>query len=265
MEIMEHVLGDYARTTPAATLAPHRNEHAPRNDLARLVGARLVTAHETDLKRGVAESVLKHITGGDRLSARFLHKEFFEYKPEFTLWITCNNRPLIHGTDLAIWDRLPLVPFEASFRGEREDKQLMPKLQAESPGILNRFVRGCLVWQREGLLPQPDCIRAASSAYRTASNPIAPFLETCCTYDLESPPDEKIGDSLKTVYAAYTAYMNRVKEKPEKIAEFSAQMEAFGFVRDRRNRRAEGKTLRFWRGVLITTDDPDDFAADPSD
>lgn len=257
LELLAYTLGGYAKTTPASTLAPSRaNPDAPRNDLARLAGSRFVSANEAELKQGMAEAMVKWLTGGDPIACRFGHGRHFEYLPQFKLWLSCNYRPLVRGTDLAIWDRLPLIPFDARFKGKgsddakADDKDLIEKMKAEAPGFLNRLIAGCLEWQQEGLEPWPDKCRAAASEYRMASNPIAPFLESCCTFTLDGPADSKEGDTLNAVHLAYVSYMNRMREKPENIFVFGDQMRAFGFTDGRRNHGSE----RFWRGVSITKD-----------
>jgi len=248
IDILDYIFGTYAKTTPASTLSPSRGgPDAPRNDLARLAGARFVSASESELRSGMAEAMVKWLTGSDKINARYGHGRPFEYKPELKLWLSCNHRPPVKGTDQAIWDRLPLIPFEAEFKGERDDKGLIDKLKAEAPGILNRLIQGCLDWQREGLTPQPDCVRAASTEYRTASNPIAPFLESCCDYNLDSAADSTDGDSFRKIHDAYITYMNRMREKPDNIFEFGAQMRSFGFGEGKRNNGKE----RYWRGVSL--------------
>lgn len=253
-DIMEYVLGGYASVTPASTLAPSRNEHAPRNDLARLVSSRMVVAQETDLKGGVAEALLKNITGKDTITCRFLHKEFFQYKPEFTFWLSCNNRPPIQGTDDAIWRRLPLIPFDAVFTGDREQKDLDAALRLEAPGILNRFVANCLAWQREGLGEQPECVKVASEQYRIASNPVIAYLDAYCDrVPAPVPGDCKEGTEPTKLWESYADYMRRLHRTPVDQPTFKACMEALGYVQKR------SKTRRYWQGVALQTENVADF------
>lgn len=256
LELLHYVIGGYGKTTPATTLGVSRaNPDAPRNDLARLAGARFVTAHEAELSQGMAEAMVKWITGSDLISCRFGHGRLFEYMPQFKLWLSCNRRPLVRGIDPAIWKRLPLIPFEAKFDDEtsviKDDKELIGKLKAEASGFLNLLIQGCLDYQREGLNPQPECIRAASVQYRAASNPVAPFLDTCCEYTLEGDAESNEGETKRAIFDAYVTYMQRMREKPENINEFGAQMLAFGFTD---GRRSHGR-VRFWRNVSLVSND----------
>lgn len=245
--LIGYIMGDYGKSTPSETLSSTREE-GPRNDIARLSDARYVTASEAGLKRGVAEELLKRITGKDVFVARYLHREFFEFVPRFKLWLSCNHKPPIQGTDAAIWSRIPLIPFEGEFRGSNEDKDLDTKLAAEAPGILNRLVEGCLLWQQEGLAI-PECIRAASADYRSESNPIAPFLDACCECD--QARDAEYEDAEWAVlkdklFAAYVAYCQRMKLKPDTKNTFGANVKAAGFEDGRKT------SVRWWKGMKLS-------------
>jgi putative DNA primase/helicase len=108
IEVMEMVLGDYARRTPISTFLQQRPGNIP-NDIARLRGARFVWAAENDRDVRLAESLIKEMTGGDRMVARFMRGEFFEFVPAFKLWLATNHKPAVRG-DAALWRRLKLVP-----------------------------------------------------------------------------------------------------------------------------------------------------------
>src|SRR5262249_13180590 len=144
---------EYARQTPMETLL-RRSGDTVRNDLARLQGARFVAAVEVERNRKLAEVLVKQLTGGDIITARFFYEEFFEYQPVLKLWLAVNHKPMVQGTDHAIWRRIRLLPFTATIPADEQDKRLMEKLQAELPGILRWAVEGCLAWQCEdGLTP----------------------------------------------------------------------------------------------------------------
>lgn len=252
LELLAYILGDgeagYAKSVPANSLKPDNrgNPDAPRNDLATIADARLVLVNESDLKQGVAESMVKWLTGGDMISARFNHGKPFQYRPRYKIFLSCNHRPVVRGTDAAIWNRLPLIPFDAKFEGAKEDIYLIDKWKAEASGILNLLIHYCLKWQRSRL-QRPECITVASSEYRTESNPIAPFLDACCSYDPEKIKDSDFRDGVEPgeLWEHYVLYCHKVREKPDDIRKFKANMEAFGFKQDRINAR------RFWRGVFL--------------
>jgi putative DNA primase/helicase len=137
-----------------------------------------VFASETEEGQRLAESFVKDLTGGDPLSARFLHGEWFDFVPTCKVWLGTNHRPRISGTDLAIWRRIRLIPFNVTVPPEERDPNLSEKLHEELPGILRWAVQGCLDWQRDGL-GAPEAVKQANDAYRSESDVLAGFLEEC--------------------------------------------------------------------------------------
>lgn len=181
VETVARVLGEYAVRTPTETLLAKHGDSIP-NDIARLKGARFVYASESEEGRRLAESQIKAMTGRDTLVARYLRAEYFEFKPEFKLWLDTNNKPVIRGTDDAIWDRIMLVPFTVRIPDAEQDRHLGEKLEAELPGILAWAVQGCVAWQRDGLQPPPE-VRRATQSYREESDLLADFLAERCNLD----------------------------------------------------------------------------------
>ena len=147
------ILGDYATNAPMDTFMETRSDRHP-TDLAGLRGARFVSSIETEQGRRWAESKLKALTGGDKISARFMRQDFFEYVPQFKLVIAGNHKPTIRSIDEAMRRRLHLIPFTVTIPPERRDRKLTEKLLRERDGILAWAVEGCLDWQRMGLNPR---------------------------------------------------------------------------------------------------------------
>ncbi len=147
--LIRQMLGDYGVHTPTETLLSKQYDNAIPADLARLAGARMVTAIEANWNQQIDEARIKAITGGDPITARFLHQNFFEFLPEFQLWFVANDFPRVRGTDGAFWERVRVIPFRVHIPPEKRDPKLPEKLRAEWPGILAWAVRGCLKWQRE--------------------------------------------------------------------------------------------------------------------
>jgi putative DNA primase/helicase len=173
LEILRALLGDYAVQADFATFLENRND-GPRNDIARLFGARVVTSSEVGEGKKVNESLVKSLTGTDRVAARFLYAEAFEFLPTFKLWLAANHKPVIRGTDTAIWRRIRLVPFTVEIPEGERDPELPNRLRAELPGILAWAVQGCLLWLESGL-GVPDQVRAATDAYRRESDILGAF------------------------------------------------------------------------------------------
>ncbi|MCX7668996.1 MAG: phage/plasmid primase, P4 family, partial [Anaerolineae bacterium] len=173
--VISTILGDYAATASMDTFVETRGERHP-TDLAGLRGARFVTAIETEQGRRLNESKVKAITGGDKISARFMHKDFFTYTPQFKPVIVGNHKPAIRNIDEAMKRRLHLIPFTVTIPPDKRDGRLAEKLLAERDGILAWAVEGCLTWQREGLNP-PECVRAATEEYFDEEDTLGDFLD----------------------------------------------------------------------------------------
>ena len=146
METIRELLADYAMHTTTSSLLQSKSSPI-RNDLARLNGARCVSAVEIGMGRRLDEALVKQLTGGDQVTARYLYNEYFEYKPTFKLFIAANHKPDIRGVDHGIWRRIHLIPFNVTIASDDIDRDLPSKLRAELPGILAWAVRGCRQWQ----------------------------------------------------------------------------------------------------------------------
>ena len=215
---------------------PRRPGDIP-NDLARLAGARFVTVSETSEGQRLQESLIKDLTGGDTISARFMHREFFDFKPQFKLWIRGNHKPRIRGTDKGIWRRIHLIPFLVTIPKEEQDKGLVDKLKGELPGILNWALGGCTAWQEQGLNP-PKVVTDATREYREELDVLAEFLAECC--DLNKLAETRASD----LYRAYTSWREAAGERAESQNIFGQRLTEKGFER----RRSGG----YWyRGVCL--------------
>ncbi|WP_191988748.1 phage/plasmid primase, P4 family [Levilactobacillus fujinensis] len=182
IDTIADTLGNYARSMQADSIMVKNSSSAANSDIARLEGARLVTSSEPNDGLRLDEGLVKQLTGGDTVTARYLYGKEFEFKPEFKLWLATNHKPIIRGTDDGIWRRLMLVPFAVKIPDNRVDKDLKYKLQREEVGILNWAVEGALKWQREGLKP-PESVVQASQSYRNEMDVTTEFVEECCMVD----------------------------------------------------------------------------------
>lgn len=178
-EVLEDLLGDYAIVVSPELLMVRRHAGIP-NDIARLRGVRAAFMNETSQGSRFDEAKLKDLTGGDTLTGRFLHQEFFDFPPTHKLIIRGNHKPVINGTDEGIWRRLRLIPFIVTFAPDEQDQQLVEKLREELPGILHWAIAGCLEWQRDGLKPPPVIVEAVRE-YRQESDTLGRFIEDYCT------------------------------------------------------------------------------------
>lgn len=177
--VMTKLMGDYAITAPAEMLM-RRERNGATNDIARLCGSRLVLANETRSDQRFDDLTIKTLVSTERISARFLHNEFFDFWPTFKIWIRGNHKPVITDESNGAWRRIRLIPFENNIPEEQIDPGLEEKLLSEKEGILAWMVEGALKWKSEGLTPSPR-IRSASNQYRTDCDVIGDFIEEHCS------------------------------------------------------------------------------------
>ncbi len=238
LETLRALLGDYAAITDFTTFLKRDGEGA-RNDLARLVGTRFVSAVEAEAGKPLAEALVKQLTGGDTITARFLFREFFDFRPQFKIWLAANHKPHVSGSDHGIWRRIRLVPFTITIPEAERDPRLTAKLAEELPGILAWAVRGCLAWREHGL-DTPEAVRAATNAYREEVDVYGGFLEDICL------PGAHASVTAKELYAAYTAWCEANGERPR------SQKALAGGLRERGLEAAKGtKGIRIWRGIRL--------------
>jgi putative DNA primase/helicase len=177
------IMADYGRTAPSSLLVVRRDgDTGARNDLAMLAGARYVGINELQNGDRLDEAIVKQLAGREPISARFLHKEFFTFVPQFTPWLRTNHRPVVTGDDDGIWRRLVLIPFRRQFAEHERDPRLEEKLLGERDGILAWMIEGARKWRRDGLKLSP-LIKRESLAYRKESDLLGEFLEDKCESD----------------------------------------------------------------------------------
>lgn len=237
LEIVRDVLGTYSASTEAATFLASRDDSRPRNDIARLPGVRFLTAVESEEGARLAEGLVKSVTGGDTISARFLYGEFFDFRPSFKLWFATNHKPFIRGSDLGIWRRIKLLPFKASFPEEAQDKTLGVRLlRDEGPGILKWLVDGCLDWQ-EHALGSSEAVAVATQDYRHDQDIIGRFIEERCT------TGPAYSETAGKLYQAFRSWMMDEGETPWTAKAFGLRLVERGFKPVRNTK------CRYWEGL----------------
>ena len=233
------MLGDYSMSTPTETLLVKRRGAIP-NDVARLKGARFVVACEADAENRLAESLIKQMTGGDTISARFLHQEWFDFDPTHKVFFGTNHKPVIRGTDYAIWRRIRLVPFEITIPEAERDKSLPERLKEEADGIFAWAIQGCLNWQKRGL-GAPEEVREATASYRDEMDILADFLKDRC----QETPASQVAS--KELYEAYTGWCQDNGQEPIGQRAFVLALREKGFKQCRIGSRG----VRGWLGLEL--------------
>jgi putative DNA primase/helicase len=197
LAILRALGGEYATNTPFSTFELNARASIP-NDLAALAGRRLVTASETNEGARLNEGRLKALTGGDAVTARFLHGEFFTFEPVAKFWLAVNHKPAVSDDSYGFWRRVRLVPFTRQFTHDA-DPTLIDTLRVELPGILAWAVRGALAWQDRGLEP-PASVSVATETYRAESDPLGDFVDACYV------TGEGLAVGATNAYRAYRAW-----------------------------------------------------------
>lgn len=228
---------DYALKAPAGLLMVKRNDSHP-TERADLFRKRLVVCSETEQGKRLAESLVKDLTGGERIRARRMREDFWEFSPTHKMILCTNHKPEIKSTDHAIWRRPWLVPFMVTIPEGQQDKRLPDKLRAEAQGILAWAVRGCRDWQQDGL-GLPEEVRAATAQYREEQDVLAAFLSDCC----QIGPEHKAKRS--DLYDKYQWWCRENRETEVGAKEFGMAMTERGFERYKDN-------VTYYRGVGLT-------------
>jgi putative DNA primase/helicase len=253
IETLTAILAEYGATTPTETLMVKHGDSIP-SDVARLVGARFVAASESGDGRRLDEELVKRITGGDRMTARFMHRDWFQFTPVLKLWLAVNHEPTIRGTDHGIWRRIHLVPFAVTIPDERQDKGLKAKLLSERAGILAWAAQGCLTWQREGLRP-PAKVVAATKAYRARMDNIGQFIGQMT---VKTPTATT---SARRLYGAYEAWCQESSEVLANQTRFGRYLGDHGFNKQRTMRGVEWIGIGLLAPVEEPAPDPDGLFA----
>ncbi len=184
LEAVKVVLGDYAKTADFEAFVQRRDAGGVRNDIAELAGRRLVVSIEVDEGKKLAEGLVKMVTGGDTVRARFLYQESFEFQPQVKLWLAANHSPRVKADDDAMWRRILRVPFDQAVPQDRRDPTVKARLKdvvESGPAILAWAVKGCLRWLQNGLVV-PSCVSAATEQYRVEMDHLKDFLEEVCDF-----------------------------------------------------------------------------------
>jgi putative DNA primase/helicase len=246
-ETLSSIFADITTTTPFATFESKNGSGGIPNDIAALRSARLVMASEGESGKPMSEAVLKRLSGKDRVTARFLNKEFFTYQPTFLIMLATNHKPSFRSQDEGLWRRVKLIPFKRYFAPDERDYDLDAKLLAETAGIVAWAVRGAVEWYGDGL-KDPGPVKNATRDYRETSDTLAGFF-----------PDilRRTGDLTRVDGSdAYNAYRDWCEAEGLQTKEIWSRTMFYRAMEERgvqRTRTSRGQALI---GVTLATAEP---------
>ncbi len=240
LNIVRSLLGELAlQAAPDLLMSDHNRRHP--TEQAALYGRRAVICQETEQNRRFNETLVKQLTGGDRISARRMREDFWEFSPTGKIWLSTNHKPEIRGTDHAIWRRIRLIPFNVTFHDPghglpEKDTTMEARLIAELPGILTWAVQSCLAWQRDGLTI-PAAVQDATDAYRQQQDVLAAWISERCIEKRTATA------SAADLYASYAKWCEDNGERPEPQRRFGMRLTERGFKRE------HGRAGYVWLGL----------------
>lgn len=254
VNLFNNLLGDYSSGTTTASIMTGRPGAIP-NDIARLRGKRFIIIPETEESERLNAGLIKALSAGDQLTARFLFGEYFDFYFSGKLWIATNHKPTITDHSKGFWDRLKLIPFAQNIPPERVIKSddLMAQLLAEAPGILAWAVQGCRDYFEVNGLDVPEVIQAEIDVYRHQQDSIGQFLLECCETFIEAKaraPDMYLNAlefrvSNADLYRAYKKFCDENGEYSRSHRKLSQNMLERGF-------QQQNSGGRYWEGVRLS-------------
>jgi putative DNA primase/helicase len=222
LHTIANIMGDYCTNAATQTfMSSNWDKHT--TDLAMLRGARLVTASETPEGSKWDQQRVTSLTGGDKITARFMHKNNFEFFPQFTLVIVGNHKPSLRTVDDAIRRRMNMIPFE--IKPKRKDPELEEKLRAEWPGILRWMIEGCLDWQRSGLV-RPASVSDVTEQYFYDEDVLRQWLDQECIVE---PENAHLSCRSSWLFQSWARFCKQNEEAPGSAKTFKPAMEKAGF------------------------------------
>ena len=228
--------GNYAMKA-ARDMLLARSSNAHPTALADLFGKRFVACIETEAGSRLAESLVKELSGGDRIRARHMRQDYWEFEPTHKIWLAVNHKPVIQGTDHGIWRRIKLIPFSVTIADEDQDHELPDKLADELPGILNWAIAGCLSWQKNGLV-DPSAVKAATADYRSSMDTLSEFISDRCV----TGADRTV--RLSAIHDALKAWSDEHDEHPITSRALAKALTERGYAKRR-------SSVTFFDGIAV--------------
>ena len=246
LEANMKVLGDYATTAPAGFLMS-RAHASHETEIARLSGARMVLCSEVNETDNFDEAKVKQLTGGDTLTARFMHQDHFTFEPTHKLWLMGNHQPNVRSGGRSFWRRLRLIPFTREVDPEKAVDDLQGMLASDhGPAILSWIVEGAVAYYKNGL-DDPPSVLAATQEYAHDQDTVARFVEDSCHLDGVGVAREKVAE----VRSAYERWCYENGESPVSAKALTTSLAKLGIDSTRT------KSARMYTGMTLLSDGED--------
>jgi putative DNA primase/helicase len=249
LRVIQGIMGGYCATPDAEMFMAKRGDSGQPFDLAGLAGKRALFASETEENKKLATSKIKRMTGGDRVSACFKGKDYFDFDPVWKIWLATNDFPKIPAGDGAAWQRVKPIPFNVSYRDTELEIKNYDKvmLAEEEPGILNWMLKGCAMWLTEGLA-EPMEVQVAAGELRDAEDYVQRFIDErmpATTNTQEYAPQAE-------TFKAFARWAEDNKEAKDVTAnQFGENMRRKGY--ENKNTRIKGKVTKAWIGLALVS------------
>jgi P4 family phage/plasmid primase-like protien len=188
-DLLLKALGDYACVSPVSLVTGKRESSNSANSaLASIRNKRAVIMQEPDANEQIQASIMKALTGGDRISTRELHSSQIEFKPHAKIFMCCNKIPSISEVDGGTLRRLKITEFVSRFvdnpsstvtKGIYEfkiDKDLKSKLDNYRGVFMSILLDYYKLYMKEGLVP-PDSVIRVTKKYENDNNIIKQFID----------------------------------------------------------------------------------------
>lgn len=239
--VIQAVLGGYsAQAAPNLLVKRSREEHP--TEIADLCGKRVVFSSETANESKLDEAKVKQLTGGDVQKARYMRQDYFEFKQTWKLFLLCNHKPSIVGTDHGIWRRVRLIPWTMRIpvNEQKPQEEVITKLLQEKAGILNWLIEGVADWYLDRSWFS-EAVMDETQLYRSEQDVLSDFLERCCDH---SRSDET---SVADLYEAYQEWCSRENEEPLSKTTLGKRLAARGRIFSKKGTGG----VRLWKGLLL--------------
>ncbi|MDP2246578.1 MAG: phage/plasmid primase, P4 family [Nitrosomonadales bacterium] len=222
MNVLSALMGDYAATANASTIMSKPTSNIS-NDVARLKGARLVMINELEDGKRLAEAEIKTMTGGEALTARYLHQEFITFYPQFKLHLTSNYKPSVYDNSHGLWRRINLINWAVIVKEADQDKQLIDKLKGELSGVLNWALSGLQDYLKNGL-QTPQSVLVDTAEFRCEMDSIGQFIDAYCYVDREAR------GKASELYGKYSEWAKETGRQPVNSMRFGNSLKDKGFT-----------------------------------